>query len=105
MYLLDKNKARSILLAQNFLSDEVDRMLKHYPALPDPLGDLIDRWLVDQNIPDFEVDNISLKDVIERRHSHFLIAIRDLGRLLDSDLTPEKREQWRRILSTPIHYE
>lgn len=105
MYQLPKEKARAALMENNFSQREIDRLLANYPPLPDDFAPLVEQWLQDFIIPDFKVDEISIKKVMELRHSHFLVALRDLARLRDETLTPEKREQWRRILTSPVHFE
>lgn len=105
MYLLDKEKARNVLANQNLNPYQIEQILKRFPPLPDNMGGGVDRWLTDQAIPDINIDGISLKEVMEKHGSHFLIALKDLARLLDPELTAEKRSQWRRILTNPVYYE
>lgn len=105
MYHLDKEKARKVLLEEGFSPSPVDRLLKRYPPVHESLGPAIEKWLNEGIISDVIVDGISVREVMEKRQSHFLIAIRDLSKLLDPNLTPEKREKWRRIITTPVFYE
>ncbi len=105
MYILDKTRARQVLLAQNMKPRQIDSILRRFPSLPDKLGPSIDKWLKDQQIPDIEVDGISVRQVMENHNSHFLVALADLAVLLDPDLLPEKREQWHRILRRRVMYE
>jgi len=104
MYLLDKERVRKVLLTQKFNPAQVERLLRNYPPLPDTLGVLVEQWLSDQIIPELEIAGISLKHAMEIRHSHFLVTIRDMRNLLDPNITEEKRELWREILTTPIQY-
>jgi hypothetical protein len=105
MYILDKSRARKVLLAQNLKPHQADRLVERFSPVPDRLGHFIEQWLEDQTIPDIVIDGITVKQVMDNHHSHFLIAINDLAILMDPDLSPEKRTQWRRILSTPRRYE
>lgn len=105
MYTIDKQKAIAILKSQNTEQHQINLLLKNYPSLQDDFGKAVEQWFIDQTIPDLEVEGITLKDVMANRHSHFLIAIRDLSHLLDPTLSPEEHKQWRRILSTPLYYE
>ena len=82
MYYLDKDKARKVLLSQNFQPYQIKILLKNYPPLQDSIGELIEVWFKDQEIPELVIDGISLQEVMENRHSHFLIAIRDISRLI-----------------------
>lgn len=104
MYLLDKERARKVLLSQKINAAQVDRLLRNYPPLPDALGALVEQWLSDQIIPEFEIDGISLKHAMKIRRSHFLVSIRDMRNLLDPTMPKEKRELWREILTTPVQY-
>ncbi len=105
MYTIDKQKASVILKSQNFEPYQINLLLKNYPPLPDAFGKAVEQWLIDKTVPDLEVDGITLKDVMTNRHSHFLVAIRDLSHLLDPTLSADEQAQWHRILSTPLYYE
>lgn len=105
MYILDKERISKILVAEKLNSSQIHYMLDNYPPIDDTLGVIIEQWLNNKEIPSFEIEGISLKNVMAMRHSHFLVAIRDLNKLLDPALTPEKHDQWRRILTTPVYYE
>ena len=105
MYILDKEKARKVLMENKLTPFQVDNLLKYYPPLPDKMGIYVEQWLIDQIIPEIVIEGISLRDVMQKRRSHFLVALRELGRLLDPNLTPEKRKLWREILTTPVFYE
>jgi hypothetical protein len=105
MYAIDKERVRAALLLENFQSLDIDILLKNYPSIPDELGKLVDKWFIDQEIPDLEIDGISLIGVMEKRHAHFLVAIRDLSKFLEPEMSAEKRAQWHRILTTSVFYE
>jgi hypothetical protein len=105
LYTLDKERARKILLEEKLTPFQADNLLNHYPPIHDSLRGAIDQWLEERTMPEVAVEGITLGEVMEKRHCHFLIAIRDLSRLLTAELTPEKREQWHRILTTPVYYE
>ena len=105
MYTINKEKAHEILLNQGFKTHEIDSLLNRYPPIHDKLSRIIEQWINDQTISEITIDGISLNQVIKIRRCHFLIAIRDLNKLLDPDLTLEKRNQWHRILTSPVHFE
>ncbi len=105
MYIINKEIARKILSEQKFPPHQIESLLNRYPPIHDSLGNILERWLNDQTISDITIEDISLRDIIEKRNCHFLIAIRDMNKLLEPELTPEKREQWRRILTTPMYKE
>jgi hypothetical protein len=105
MYILDKECATHVLESERFNPAQIQHILYDYPPLNDEFGLAVEKWLSGQPIPTVEVDGLLLTDIMEKRHSHFLVAIRDMNKLLDPALPPEKHEQWRRILSTPAYYE
>ena len=105
MYILDKDKARSLLLTKDSNPIVIETFLDNFPPLDDSLGQLVDQWLDDQQIPDLVIDGISLKHLMSFRASNFLKAIRDLNKLLDPSLSEADRQQWIRILNTPRFYE
>ena len=105
MYHLDLNKAKEILEEEGHDSTQIGILLKNYPPLYDELKSAMDVWLEKREILDLDIKGFSIHDVIEKRSCHFFVAIRDLNRLLDPNLSAEKCEQWKRILSTPVKYE
>lgn len=105
MYTLDKEKVRNILIKEeDFDPQQVEILLKDFPPLFNDLEIPVEMWLEKRIISDVTVDGISVQDVMADRQSHFIVAIRDLNRLLDPNLAADKREQWRRILTTPVRY-
>lgn len=105
MYTIDREKVRQVLLSENQPAYQIDVLLENFPLLPDEIGALIDNWLDHREIPKLTIDGISLKDVMEKHHDHFLVAIRDLSRLLDPTLPDDKRELWKKALTAPRYYE
>jgi len=105
MYKLDEEKTRDVLISQGIKPYQIDLLLKNYPPIDNQFGSLIEQWFVDQEVPEFEINGITVEEVMNNHRSHFLVAIRDMNRLLDPDLSKEKREQWRRILQTQRHFE
>ncbi|MHB8806570.1 MAG: hypothetical protein ACYC59_03210 [Anaerolineaceae bacterium] len=105
MYFLDIERAAHILESEQINPGKIQYILNNYPPLNDKLGLAVEQWLNNQPISNVEVEGLLLSDVMEKRHSHFLSAIRDMNKLLDPTLPHEKHDQWRRILSTPIYYE
>lgn len=105
MYQVDKQRAYRVLLESGFDKISIESFLKNFPALDDSLRTPVEEWLENQQVPELVVDGVSIQDVIEKRRSHFLKAIRDLNRLLDPNLTPEQHDNWKRIITTPRFYE
>lgn len=105
MYILNKQIARKNLLEEKFPATEIDQLLERYGPLDETFAQAVDRWLATKIVSDVVVEGISLVEVMKIRRSHFLVAVRQLNHLLDPKLPPEKKEQWRRILQTPVFYE
>jgi len=105
MYALDKELARKVLLDElNYHPFDVDLFLRDYPPLHDDLGRAVDQWLTDRTVADVAVEGLSIQQVMRRRRSHFLAAVRDLNTLLDETIPAEKRRKFRDILSRPAFY-
>jgi len=105
MYCINKEKARKVLLSQNYQPYQINILLENYPSLPDSIGELIEEWFDDHKIPELQIDGISLQEVMENRNSHFLVAIRDLSRLLDPSISLEDKKKWRKMLKKTLYYE
>jgi len=102
MFILDKERAKRILtdeLGYNPVS--ADLFLRDYPPIHDELAAAVQAWLKDRTILDVSVLGLSISDIMRVRHSHFLMAVQDLNRLLDPDLSEEDRQRMVRILSKP----
>ncbi len=105
MYELNKEKIREILRQEQVKAVSIESLLKHFPPLPDELGKLVETWMATRLVPDLVIDGISIHDVMQVRECHFLVALREMRKLLEPDLSTEERAQWRRILTTPVHFE
>jgi len=105
VYQLDKRRAKLVLLDEGIDHSSVDSFIEKYPLLNDSLGTVVDQWLLDRQIPDLEIEGVSLIEVIRKRDSHFLKAIRDLNRLFDPTLTADQKANWKRNLTTQRLYE
>lgn len=88
MYSINKEKARLRLLQEGeFTENEIDRFLSGFPQIDERLGQIVETWIKTGEIPNFEIENLKLKDVMANRQSHFLAAIRDLNLLFDDSLS------------------
>jgi len=105
MYQLDKQQAKRVLLDEGLDPLLVESFIENYPSLSDSLGEVVDQWLADRKIPALEIEGISLHELMEKRDSHFLKAVRDLNRILDPTLTADQKANWKRIITTPRFYE
>ncbi len=105
MYDLGRDRVILALKSQHLTATQIHILLDRYPKLDDRLGKVVEQWLVTQEYPNVEVDGISALEVMQKRQCHFLTALRDLNKLLDPTLSPEKRERWRRILTTQVYFE
>jgi len=106
MYELDKERARKILIDEMKLPVfEVDLFLKGFPPLHDSLSSVVEQWLKDRTIVNVIVEGLSITDVMRKRRSHFLAALRDLNVLLDENVPIEKRQRFKEILKKPVYYQ
>lgn len=105
-FKLDKDKARGVLLREGMLDPlGVDHLLRDFPEIHEPLAGAVSRWLDDQTIEDVSVDGLSIQELMARRRSHFLVAVKELNMLLDDVLPEEKRKRWRALLEKPVFFE
>lgn len=103
MFTLDKEKAKEILvseLGQSPGSAEV--YVRDYPQIHDQLAEAVKRWLQDRTVLDVKVDSLSISEVMRVQRCHFLAAIFLLNRLLDQDVTEEKRKRLIENLHRPM---
>jgi len=98
MYKIDKEKAKTILVRQGYSPTAVGRLLNNYPPLLDQFGPVIDQWMIDQVIPDYEVDGVSVKAAMENHISHFLTTIRDLSEMIDPATPKDLKESFQYLL-------
>lgn len=103
MYKINKEKVRKILVDEmNYTPYKVDLLLKDYPSLRDQLGEAVEQWLKDRTVADVAVEGFSIKDVMEKRQVHFLVAVKKLNILLDKSIPVEERDKLRKTLSRQV---
>lgn len=106
MYEIDKLMFREILIQrERFSPDKVDLLMADYPAVDDRFGDAIEQWLEDRTIAEISVHGISLREVLENKQVHFLVAIRSLNELLDTTFREPERSRQIEALRTPVVFE
>jgi len=103
MLEIDRTKAKAILVAElGFSSFDADWFLRDYPRIHDELAEAVTRWLTDRTVLDVSVGGVTIKEVMQTRGDHFLMAVRLLNRLLDADVSPDQRERMARLLRRPV---
>ena len=102
MMTLEKARAKEILVTElGYTRTEADSYLRDYPPIHDELALGVDRWLEDRTILDTSVMGIAITEIMQLQHAHFLMAVQELNRLLDNDLTPAQRDRLVEILRKP----
>jgi hypothetical protein len=103
MQVIDIQKARSILINREKLKPFLaDLILKDYPALEDALAAAVEQWLASGTFDNIEVEGLTIKQVMQLRRSNFMVAVKELNRLLDPALSAETRNRLRDILNKPV---
>jgi hypothetical protein len=102
MYKINKTKARKILIdEEHFLPLNADRMLKDFPPIQEPLAQAVQKWLEDRTIVDISVEGLTIKKVIHDQGYHFLIAVKNLNKLLDQTIPEDERKNLLKALKIP----
>jgi len=100
---IDKSQAEAILTEElGFSALGASMFLRDFPPIHDELAKSVSRWFSDRTVLDVSVGGISLKEVMQARGDHFLMAVRLLNRLLDADVAPEEREEQAQLLRRPV---
>ena len=103
MYVLDNERAKTILIQElGYTRISAESFLRDFPPVHNELAGAVRQWLDDRTVLDVSVFGLSISEYMRIRHAHFLMAVRDLNRLLDADLTPERRERLIKILQKPV---
>ena len=93
MLKLDEKKLKKILTTElGYDSVAADRFAKHFPPVHDELVEATEQWLKDRTVNDVSISELSIKEVMRVQGYHFLLAIREMNRLLDKDLTSDQRQ-------------
>jgi len=93
MFIVNKTELKKILVDEfTFKPYQADLFLSDYPPIYEPLVPAIQRWLMDRNILDISIEGLTIQDVIRKRQCNFLMAIREMNRLLDPALTSDIRK-------------
>jgi len=100
--VLDKEQIKKILSSElEYTPIEAVSFVREFPAIHDELSKAVQGWLEDRTISDINAFGLSIQEYMRTHHAHFLMAIRDLNRLYDNDLTPERRNRLIEILRNP----
>lgn len=103
MLELDKKQAKAILITElGFSSFDAEWFLRSYPRIHDELAEAVTRWLADRVVLDAGVGGVTIKEVMQTRGDHFLMAVRLLNRLLDPDIAIDQRGPEARSLCHPV---
>ena len=102
--ILDKEVLKKILTSElGYSQTDADLYLKDCPSeIHRELEEIVGAWLKDRSIADYEIEGVSIKEVMEARGYHFLMAIKAFNRLFDEDVPPEKRKQMTSDLVKPV---
>jgi hypothetical protein len=103
MRTIDTEKIRTVLVVEDhFTPTRADLILKNFPLLNDELAEAVEQWLKDRTIADVTIEGLSIERVMHLRKCHFLIAVKDLARLIDPSLPAETRALLREVLGKPL---
>jgi len=103
MLQLDASQAKRILVTElGYSSLGADMFLRDFPPIHEELAEAVSRWMADRTVLDVEVAGLTLTELMRVRRAHFLMAVRLLNRLLDSDVDPDNRVRLARILHRPL---
>ncbi len=105
MFDIDKEKVKQALIVDGVQIWQIDRLLEKYPKLHEQMMNALNVWLENRTVSDIQIEGLSISDVMNTRRCHFLVAIRDLDRFYDENLIGDERDQWVRILKSPVYYE
>ncbi len=102
---IDTEKVKKILVDElDYKEFEAEHFLKDFPNINEELVPAVEQWLKDRTIVDTDFGGITIKDVMKTR-CHFLMAINQLNRLFDDDLSDEKKKRLKELLKKPrIHW-
>ncbi|NMB69850.1 hypothetical protein GYA27_01435 [candidate division WWE3 bacterium] len=104
MYLIDKTKAKNILISEGYQEQDINLLLEDYPELYDDLGSVIDIWLNTKNFVDFTYEGISLSQIMNTRGEHIITAAKTMNRLLNPNLSPEEKTRLINSLSHSVTF-
>jgi hypothetical protein len=103
MYMLDRLRVRPILISElGYTPLKADFFIDNYPLLNDQFKEPVEAWLLDRSISDFDVEGISIRQVIAMQDCNFLNAVRELNYLFLPSLSNDVREAIKISLSTPF---
>lgn len=107
MYVLDKETARNKMVnEENLPTEKVDMLLKDYPPLSDEFREIVEQWLANGTIHDqFEAEGLTIPVVMDNQQVHFLVAVSKLNELLNENLSKDKKEELKKMLSEKVFFE
>ncbi|MCS6880462.1 MAG: hypothetical protein RMK84_05120 [Oscillochloridaceae bacterium] len=103
MLTIDKVRAKEVLVTElNYHPVSAECFLQNYPPIHEELGKVVESWLEDRTIPDFSVNGLSIREIMQVQSCNFLVAVKYLNQLLDPELAPAERERLVAMLRRPF---
>jgi hypothetical protein len=104
MLKLNKDQVKNILMEElDYSEGEADTYLSDYPSIHTELAEAVNVWLKERTVLNISLLGLSIQEVMEIQRCHFLMAIKYMDRLLDSDMSQEQKEKLVELLRSPVY--
>lgn len=96
---IDTTEVKNILVNElNYKEDQAESFINNFPSINEALAPALTQWLKDRTIVNTDFAGITIEEVMRNRNAHFLMAIQEINRLYDKDITEDKKSRSREIL-------
>lgn len=105
--IVNKDQIKEILITElNYKQHEAESYADKYPSfIYDELVPAFEHWLKNRTVLDVVVYGVTISQVMNVQHFHFLMAVKAINRLLDPSLSADKRESMsKHLLISPIRW-
>jgi hypothetical protein len=103
MLTINKQEAQKILVSElDYETHQAELFLEDYPVIHEELEEAVKKWFEDRTIMNFDVEGIAISEFMKIRNYNFLLAIKELNKLFDKDITEKEREKLKRLIIKPM---
>jgi len=103
MLAINKDQIKKILIDElGYSKASAETFLEDFPPIHDKLSGAVNHWLEDRTVEDLNLYGLTIKEMMKTHGYNFILTIKILNRLLDEDLTEERRQRLAEDLKKPF---
>lgn len=103
--MLDLEQMSLRLRSEGYTPGAIRAFQEDALTLKSPLLEAAQHWVQSGQIPDVQIDGVTLQQVMQNHHNHVLAALSEMQVLQRETLSEEERQYWVQYLNSPLSFE